>query len=102
MSAAQREPGAKTGTEGTEVRKASNGAGFKAMDEYGKGTEEVRKHSISVSSRLCMTAPRCAPSVWCAGWPWPREGFPARAVPRGRRGARLKTPRDHERRRPVA
>jgi hypothetical protein len=52
MSAAQREPGAKTGTEGTEVRKASSGAGFKAMDGYGKGTEEVRKHSSSLFEAL--------------------------------------------------
>ena len=69
MSAPAREPGAETGTETTEVRKASNGAGFKAVDRYGRSTEEVRKLSLSpvISS---AASPSAAPD---AG-PTPRPG----------------------------
>ena len=48
MKACQCVPGAETGAESAEVRKARNGEGSRAVVKCGKSAERVRKHSVPI------------------------------------------------------
>lgn len=81
MKAPKREPGAKTGAESAEVRKARNGAGSRAAAKCGKSAERVRKHTVPVplDAPACL-APAAAQPLALVMPPaaQPREGFPPR------------------------
>ncbi len=59
MKAPQRGPGAKTGAESAEVRKARNGAGSRAVGQCGKSAEKVRK--LNDPSLPCLPSPSACP-----------------------------------------
>lgn len=77
MTAQQRGPGAKSGAEGAEVRKASIHAGLQAGGRCGRSAEEVRKHTVPV-----LPAPALAPTAAPPSCP-PAPGPAAAGLPLG-------------------
>lgn len=81
MKGPQREPGAETGAESAEVRKARNGAGSRAVGKCGRSAEEVRKHSDPLPS-----TPSAGPD------PGPAAALPLALVRKGEAKPREEVP----------
>ena len=81
MSAALREPGAKSGAESAEVRKARRGAGSRAAGKCGRSAEEVRNLSLPCLAAFPAARPALPAVVPAPSLARPKAGIRRESSP---------------------